>query len=75
VYASLISLICRLLFSTTTKRFVYFKSLFLRVYCLAFCSASLQNSYNNIDVQFVCSSLLIKLSSNALIRYISVLMQ
>ena len=71
--ASLISLVCKLFSSATTRWSLCFRSLFLRVYYPTFYSTSLQNSYNNVDVQFIYSSLLIRSSSNALIGYISTL--
>jgi hypothetical protein len=73
VCASLISLVCKLSSSATTRRSLYFKSLFSKVYYLTFYSTSLWNSYSDVDVQFAYSSSLIRLSSNALIEHISTL--
>ena len=71
--ASLISLVCKLFSSATTRRSLCFRSPFLRVYCPIFCSASSRNFYSDVDVRFAQSSSLIRSSSNALIGHISAL--
>ena len=71
--ASLISLVCKLSSSTTTRWSLYFRSLFSRVYYPTFYSTSSWNSYSDIDIQLTYSSSLIKSRSNALIGYNSTL--
>ena len=67
--ASLISLVCKLSSSATTRWSLCFRSPFSRVYYPTFYSISSWNSYSDVDIQFAYSSSLIRSRSNALIGH------